>query len=158
MLTDLIYALEAQDTLPSGPALKAVFDGESELAASLLAQPGAPELLEGWAHERLEGMHQIKCLALEAALRSDPSGQNKRKMAADALGCLRQAISENPALSVDAQVLAQMSQQGMPLAFTHAARVLREQAPGVVPADTEQLSGACAVASWAIGRIYDPAV
>lgn len=156
MFTELLQALEAHDTLPAGEALSRVLESEATLAASFTAQPGADQLLEAWAAARLEGMHQLKCLALEAALRADPSGQDRRAMAQSALNCLRQAVHEHPELGIDAHQLSQLSQQGHPLAFTQVAAVLTQQAPQVLPADSEQLAGACGIASWALGRIYDP--
>jgi hypothetical protein len=142
MLNDLLAALEAHDDLPAAEALKAALAGEELVAASLINYPGASELLEYWASDRLEGMHQLKCLAFEASLLQQRAGIDAVQADQQAVLVIHSALAAHPHLQPDALLLNEICRSGGQLGFGQVVKVLGQQAPQLQPSADEKLQAA----------------
>ena len=142
MLNDLLVALEANDNLPAADALSAALADEKLIAASLINHPGASELLESWASDRLEGMHQLKCLAFEASLLQQRAGIAALQADQQAILVIHSALAANPHLQPDALLLSEICRCDGQLGFSQVVKVLEQQAPHLQPSADEKLQAA----------------
>ena len=155
MLNDLLTALEAHDNLPAADAFKAALASEQPAAASLINYPGASELLEHWASDRLEGMHQLKCLAFEASLFQQRKEMGAVQADQQTVAVIRAALAANPNLQPDALLLNEICRGGGQLGFSQVVKVLEQQAPQLQPSADEKLQAAksaCRVLSQLFDR------